>query len=142
MVFGLGQADLVDPLDWDERINLPSREQEGNLQEICRDRAAKFAEVVDARTEFIPFSAKKSYNLQLVFTALIKRSQRERGWLLSSIKGFEFDDWMTDAAREALASNPPDRSGKQTSGQDRRGIRTRLADISGRFDTKPGGNRT
>ncbi|GAB2849207.1 hypothetical protein GCM10022221_55780 [Actinocorallia aurea] len=107
MVFGLGQADLVDPLDWNERFNLPSETQEHHLSEIAADRAEKFAAVTGSPVEFIPFSARRSFNLQLVFTALVERAQRERGWLLSSIKGFEFDDWMTDEARRVVEAARP-----------------------------------
>jgi uncharacterized protein len=119
MVFGVGQADLVDPLDWDERINLPSREQERNLAEICRDRAEKFSAVVGEPIEFIPFSTKRSYNLQLVFTALIEQSQRERGWLLSSLKGFRFDDWMTDEGRREMGLPSDSSATGQVDGQSR-----------------------
>lgn len=102
MVFVLGQADLVDPLDWNERLNLPSEQQEANILEICQDRARKFSAATGAPVEFTPLSVKRSYNLQLVFTAMLSRSRRERGWLMASIKGFSFDDWMTDEARRVL----------------------------------------
>jgi uncharacterized protein len=123
MVFGLGQADLVDPLDWDERLNLPSRVQEQHLEEISQDRAQKFSEVTGEHIELIPFSAKRSYNLQLVFTSLIERAKRERGWLLSSIKGFQFDDWMTEEGRRVMAGSPADAAGGRPSGTQKTGIR-------------------
>ncbi|MGH3901827.1 MAG: GTPase family protein [Pseudonocardiaceae bacterium] len=104
MVFGLGQADLVDPTDWKENINLPSPTQERNLREIGEDRASKFAPVVGFGVDFIPFSAKRSYNLQVLFTSLVGHARRERGWLLSSIKGFAVDDWMTEEVRSALSA--------------------------------------
>ena len=121
IVFGLGQADLVDPLDWDERINLPSEKQEEHLLEIARDRAEKFSAVTGTKIEFIPFSTKRSYNLQLIFTALVKQAQRERGWLLSSIKGFQFDDWMTEEGRRLMGGATARTSG---SDQEKPGIRS------------------
>jgi len=128
IVFGLGQADLVDPLNWDERINLPSRKQEQHLEEIRKDRAEKFSTVTGGQIAFIPFSAKRSYNLQLVFTALVKRADRERGWLLSSIKGFQFDDWMTEEGRRIMGDVPTRDSAGRQSGRPKIGIRRLLAE--------------
>jgi uncharacterized protein len=139
MVFGLGQADLVDPLDWDDRINLPSRVQEDHLLEISRDRAEKFSAVTGTKIEFIPFSAKRAYNLQLVFTGLVKRAQRERGWLLSSIKGFDFDSWLTSEAREILAGGTSSASGRPLAGENQpTGIRRLLGGRAAR--NAPGGS--
>ena len=128
MVFGLGQADLVDPLDWNERINLPSDIQEQNLGEICEDRSSKFASVLGSQVSFVPFSAIRSYNLQVLFTNVVGHARKERGWLLSSIKGFEVDDWMTDEVRQALSSeiDARDSANRSASGRSGLGIRGRI----------------
>lgn len=133
MVFGLSQADLVEPDNWSERINLPSEEQERNLTEICADRASKFASVVKSGVEFVPFSARRSYNLQTLFTSMVGHADRERGWLLSSIKGFEVDDWMPDEVRSTLSAEIAQRDvGNSAAPPSATGVISRLFGRSGR----------
>jgi predicted GTPase len=110
MVFGLGQVDLVDPLDWNEEINLPSRSQENNLQEIALDRAARFSRHLDQEVCFHPFSAKRRYNLQPLFTNIIQTARPGRAWLFAGLKGFDVDDWMTEEGRAVVAGRRGDRA--------------------------------
>src|SRR5262249_33291433 len=41
IVLGINQVDLVDPLSWNEAVNLPSKEQAANIALIAEDRRKK-----------------------------------------------------------------------------------------------------
>lgn len=100
MIFGLGQADLVEPRDWNEAINLPSARQEAHLGAIAEDRAAAFRDVIGDEVSFVPFSSARRYNLQVLFSSIIDRVPFTRAWIYSALKGFDPDDWMTETSRE------------------------------------------
>ncbi|MFC4048623.1 GTPase family protein [Actinomadura syzygii] len=104
-VFGLSQADLVDPLDWDSTVNLPSETQERNIREICQDRAAKFSDALGEDVAFIPVSSGKRYNLQPLFTELLERSPDERAWMIALLKAFTVDDWIPEGFREGRSES-------------------------------------
>jgi uncharacterized protein len=88
IVFGINQVDLVEPLDWNSRINLPSAEQERNIEIIRKDRKVKFEAVLDRKIQIVPYSAKYQYNLQELFTTIIEACPKHRAWVFSAIKGF------------------------------------------------------
>jgi predicted GTPase len=102
MVFALNQVDLVEPLDWNERMNEPSAEQARNLSIILSDRKEKLEKIVGRPITMIDYSARKKYNLQELFTALIEACPRRRAWIFSILKGFHVDDWMPDEVRAQL----------------------------------------
>jgi len=105
MVFGLSQIDLVEPRNWNERLNCPSEEQQAHIAEICEDRAGRFSSVLERDVKFTPFSANHGYGLQALFTALILSSPEERAWLLDGLKGFDFRSFIPKAARELLVND-------------------------------------
>lgn len=114
IVFGLSQVDLVDPLDWNTEVNLPSGEQAGNMQEICRDRADRFSRTIGATVEFVPVSAGRRYNLQPLFSALLEKAPDERAWIFSGVKAFTAGDWVPEKYRENVLR---DAGGAGTSGK-------------------------
>ncbi|WP_168221002.1 GTPase family protein [Actinomadura sp. WMMA1423] len=99
IVFGLSQVDLVDPLDWNTEVNLPSGEQRKNIQEICRDRSERFSATIGSTVEFVPVSAGRRYNLQPLFSALLERAPDERAWIFSGVKAFTAGDWVPEKYR-------------------------------------------
>jgi predicted GTPase len=103
MVFGLNQVDLVEPLDWHPVLNGPSEAQALNIDAIANDRRQRLAVVLKRDVTVIPYSAKIFYNLQQLFTTLIASAPKERRWIFSLLKGFRYDDFLTQEAREQLA---------------------------------------
>jgi len=101
MVFGLNQVDLIEPLNWNTLSNLPSNEQEHNIQEIEKDRLRKIQSVIERDDiKLIPYSAKARYHLPHLFTAIVTSCEPERAWVFESLKNFQYDDWLTDEARD------------------------------------------
>ena len=97
LVVGINQADLVDPLSWNEAINLPSREQTANIQKIVEDRAQKLGSAFSRTVKAVPYSAHKHYNLQALFTACLDHAPKQRRWMFEILKGFSTRDWLAGA---------------------------------------------
>lgn len=104
MVFGLSQIDLVEPGDFNERMNRPSEKQTAHIKAICEDRGQRFATVLERAVEFVPFSARYGYGLQTLFTALIMACSQERSWLFESLKGFDWRSFYPAAVLEQIGS--------------------------------------
>lgn len=108
-VIGINQVDLIDPLDWDERINMPSSAQDAVLKEIVADRGEKLGRLFSNTPRTIAFSARHYWNLQALFTALIESAPAQRRWMFDLVKSFSTTDWLarakglTDVQRRALA---------------------------------------
>jgi small GTP-binding protein len=108
VVLGINQVDLVDPLSWNEAINLPSKEQAENIATIVNDRREKLSAAFDRPIRAVPFSALKHYNLQALFNACLDEAPRRRRWMFEILKAFSTRDWLAQAKglsprqREAL----------------------------------------
>ncbi len=102
MVFGINQVDLIEPMDWNQKINLPSREQERNIQLIVNDRKLKVESVIGHEVKIVPYSATHKYNLQELFTMMIESAPKKRAWIFSAIKAFSHEDFLPEAAREKV----------------------------------------
>jgi uncharacterized protein len=112
MVFGINQIDLIEPLNWDQGLNLPSEEQERNLATIVADRTAKLESVTGHPIRIFPYSAKSKYGLQELFTGIVAAAPQARGWIFGSLKAFRPDDFIPEALRERVSamigeSHPP-----------------------------------
>jgi predicted GTPase len=83
-------------MDWDDSINLPSVQQSENIDIILDDRREKIERIVDREIVIIPYSAKTRYNLQELFTAIVKSSPPTRAWIFSDLKNFRYDDFIPD----------------------------------------------
>lgn len=97
LVLGINQVDLVDPLSWNEAINLPSRDQAPNIQTIVDDRAAKLGLALSRPLKAVPYSAYRHYNLQALFTACLDTAPKQRRWMFEILKGFSTRDWLAQA---------------------------------------------
>lgn len=102
MVFGINQIDLIEPRDWNEKLKLPSLEQEKNLEIITKDRKEKLENVMGRPIEIIPYSANSKYQLQELFTALIEACPKERSWIFSALKGFTPEDFLPANLKDKL----------------------------------------
>jgi predicted GTPase len=96
-VIGINQVDLVDPLDWDGRINMPSLAQDVAIQAIVTDRAAKLGPHFRAPPKAIAYSARHYFNLQALFAALIDAAPPKRRWMFDLVKSFSTADWLAQA---------------------------------------------
>ena len=102
IVFGLNQCDLVEPLDWNERINMPSEKQEENIKCIVDDRNKKMGKVLGKAISFVPFSSKTGWGLQDLFTMLLQNLPKERAWIYTGLKNFRFEDFFPAGALQAI----------------------------------------
>lgn len=94
MVFALNQVDLVEPMNWNNNINLPSKKQIDNINAIIADREEKMSQVIGVKTKIEPYSAKYGYRLEELFTAIITTTKKERRWILDNLKNFDFRDFF------------------------------------------------
>ncbi len=97
LVLGINQVDLVEPLDWNEAINMPSKTQAGHIAEILADRQEKLGAVLGAEPPAVAFSAKRFYNLQALFKACLDAAPRDRRWMFELLKKFSTRDWLAQA---------------------------------------------
>lgn len=102
LVIGINQCDLVAPMDWNSRINLPSQQQQKNLAEILRDRSQRLSWAVGRNLSLIPYSAETGWNLQELFTGLIAACPHERAWMFDALKNFHFSDFLPQDVLAAL----------------------------------------
>lgn len=102
IVFGINQVDLVEPCNWNEKINLPSRRQEENIRIIVQDRKEKIESVLEREISIVAYSAKQRYNLPEIFTAMIDSCPLERTWIFSAIKGFRPEDFIPEGVRTTV----------------------------------------
>ncbi len=102
IVFGINQCDLVDPLDWDTRANLPSSSQERNIAEIVKDRSERLTAILGTRTRLIPYSAATGYNLEELFFFLIENAPKQRRWIFDGLKNFSFKDFVPEEFKSLL----------------------------------------
>ena len=99
------QVDLVYPLDWNTKINLPSETQAKYILEIEQDRKEKIREIVKDDVCVVSFSAERKYNLSVLFSKLIDSLPTERRALYDMIRGFKVEDQFPKEALDALRKN-------------------------------------
>jgi len=102
IVFGINQIDIVEPMDWSLKTQLPSVRQERNLEEIVADRRERLESVMDAEVKIFPYSARYGYGLQELFTLLIESCPKNRAWIFDAIKNFSPFDFLPEAARKVV----------------------------------------
>lgn len=117
VVFGINQVDLVEPLDWETKLNLPSDRQLKFINEIEQDRREKIGEIIKDEVIIASFSAEKKYNLSILFSMLIDSLPSERKALYDLIRGFKVEDQFPAEAintlkQENITSSTPDTRNK------------------------------
>lgn len=105
MVFGISQVDIVEPMNWNAKLNLPSKEQSENIEVICKDRASRFSAVLDREVKVIPYSSKTGYGIQKLFTELIMACPKERAWIFDGLKNFSYTDFIPQEALKQMKTN-------------------------------------
>jgi predicted GTPase len=100
IVVGINQIDLVDPMDWNRNTGLPSPAQQQNIEEICADRAERFASVIGRKVSVVPYSAETKFNLEELFGRMIDACPEKRRWVLDALKGFHYTDFLPAGIRE------------------------------------------
>jgi len=89
MVFALNKVDLVHPgqTAWHPMANLPSEEQEKNIEERIKDVEEKIRDVIPNWTgKIIGYSSEKRYNLPQLFDVILDGVPKKRQWVLASRK--------------------------------------------------------
>lgn len=86
IVFGINQIDLVEPLDWNGRINMPSTTQDRNINEIVADRRERLSSIIGKDAVVIPYGAKQKFGLAELFEGIINHCSTEKRWMFSAIK--------------------------------------------------------
>ncbi|MFF1714252.1 GTPase family protein [Streptomyces sp. NPDC058268] len=100
IVFGLNQIDLIDPMNWNCRLNLPSDDQEKIITEIAQDRSAKISATLGRPVEMHPYSAGNLYGLQELFSGMIASCpDGKRAWIFDPIKSFGPFDFIPEGVR-------------------------------------------
>lgn len=97
LVIAINQVDLVDPLDWNTAINMPSHGQADAIAIIARDRHEKLSRYMTADCPVIAYSAQRFYNLQALFTTCLKAAPKNRRWMFELLKSFSTRDWLAQA---------------------------------------------
>lgn len=106
MVFAINQADIVEPLDWNERFNIPSRSQENNLKIIQDDRATKISSVLGRNVALVCYSSKTGYKLEYLFKIVLEACPEERRWIYDGLKNFSYKNFIP----KELRNNPVTRT--------------------------------
>lgn len=102
IVFGLNQAQLVEPLPWNEKYNIPSEKQAENIKIIIKDRKEKLASVLNRDITLIAYSSRNGYKLEELFAALINAIPKERAWIFNDLKGFSYKDYTPKVVLDEL----------------------------------------
>ena len=77
LVIGLNQVDNLDEINWDEKLNMPSKRAEAIIKRKCEDIIRKFSVACDiSKDNFEFYSATKKYNLIPLLTKIIKYSEK------------------------------------------------------------------
>lgn len=104
IVFGVNQVDIVHPMNWNTRINLPSVEMERNIEDIVQDRTERLGDALGAVPKLLAFSAGKGYNLEQLFGALISAIPENRRFIFDALKNFSYRDFAPDGFRDTGSS--------------------------------------
>lgn len=102
IVFGLNQIQLVEPLDWNEKYNIPSKKQDENIKIIIEDRKSKLASIVKREITMIEYSSRNGYKLEELFAALINFAPESRSWIFNGLKGFSYKDYTPKIVLDEL----------------------------------------
>lgn len=101
MIFGINQVDIVHPINWNEKINLPSVEMESNIEEIVQDRTEKLEDILGAKPRIVAYSAARGFNLEQLFGSLISTIPEKRRFVFDALKNFSYQDFMPIYSRDA-----------------------------------------
>lgn len=86
LVVCANKADILEPCEWISDFNLPSIEQENNLNKRIQDIRQKLCKYIPSLKEdrIVYYSAKKRYRLHELFLAMMEACPDKRAWVLES----------------------------------------------------------
>jgi small GTP-binding protein len=102
IVFGINQVELIEPQEWNEKINLPTERQKKNIAIVENDRTVKIESVLNKKIEICSYSAKRKYNLEELFGVLIDSCPEDRKWIFNGLKGFHYTDFLPESVIRQL----------------------------------------
>lgn len=103
IVIGLNQVDTIPPTNWDKDFNLPSPEQEINIERRCNDIIAKLSQETGISQDNIVFySACRRYRLYDLLIAVIKAAGN-LGWKFPIRPADPFEIAKNAEVREFIA---------------------------------------
>ena len=105
IVFGINQVDLIEPRDWNEKINLPSQEQLRNMESIENDRKKRLEKVLERKVSICSYSANRKFNLEELFGSLIDNIPESRKWIFDGLKNFSYTDFLPEDLRDQFINN-------------------------------------
>ncbi len=93
LVFAINKADIMYPVNWNNRINMPSDEQNQYLINFSETVRNRIREVIPNWKGNIPiYSAIKAYNLNELLLTMLEAAPKTRGYILS--ENSNLDDFM------------------------------------------------
>ena len=98
LAVGINQADVISPMNWNDRINMPSPEQRQHLDAIRIDRQGRLSKVLGRRLNVVIYSASRYYGLFDLFNACVDQAAPDRRWMFEIIRKFSPDDWLERAS--------------------------------------------
>ena len=104
MVFAINQVELIEPAEWNNKINLPTQKQKENILKVEHDRKEKIESIVKDKIKICSYSAKAKYNLEELFGLLIDSCPDNRKWIFSGLKNFHYTDFLPDEIRQQINS--------------------------------------
>ena len=102
MVFAINQVELIEPAEWNDKINLPTSKQTENILEVERDRKEKIESIVKDKIKICSYSAKTKYNLEELFGLLIDNCPDNRKWIFNGLKNFHYQDFLPDGVLQEI----------------------------------------
>jgi len=99
IVFGINQVELIEPLHWNEKINVPKEQQLKNIEIIEADRKEKIEKIIKTEIKLCSYSAKKKYNLEELFGLIIDNCPPNRKWVFDGLKNFHYADFLPEEIR-------------------------------------------
>jgi small GTP-binding protein len=96
IVFGINQVELIEPQEWNEKINLPTERQQKNISIVENDRKKKIETVLGRKINICSYSAKRRYNLEEFFGLFIDSCPINRKWIFNGLKGFHYTDFLPE----------------------------------------------
>lgn len=88
LIFAVNKADITAPGEsaWNTTINMPSKEQMGNITEFEKYILEKVKRVLPKwEGTIVTYSAKRRYRLDVLMTNMIEAVPKERRWVLDKV---------------------------------------------------------
>lgn len=97
LVLGLNQVDLVDPIDWNRRTNMPSEAQRSAIRVLVADRGEKMSRFFGKSLPVVAYSATRYFGLHELFLELMSHAPSHRRWMFDLVRSFSPEDWIARA---------------------------------------------